>query len=153
VLGRLRPTDQTLLAQPTGRFGPPGRRAHDGMTRNVSSMTGLAMGLHVEHHGDTSDPPGKVVGSGAHCAELLTSGRRSLAARRCSAVEVLPSVAVDGPGGSCSFWRSMGFRLVTQRRRGMVARCGGGESCKAVVAGMILTESGEGRGWSGHRRR
>jgi hypothetical protein len=76
------------------------------------------MGLHVEHHGGTSDALGKVVGSGAHCAELSMVGRRSLAARWRSAGEVLPPVAVNGPGGSCIFRRSVGSRLVTRRRRG-----------------------------------
>jgi hypothetical protein len=42
---------------------------------NVLPMTGLAVGLHVEHHGGTSDPSGKMVGSGAHHAELLMAGR------------------------------------------------------------------------------
>jgi hypothetical protein len=33
---------------------------------------------------------------------------------------------------------------------GTAGHCGGGEPWKAVVAGMILTESGEGQGWSDH---
>jgi hypothetical protein len=45
-------------------------------------------------------------------------GQRSLAARWCSAGEVLPPVAVDGSGGSCIFRRSVGSCLVTRRRRG-----------------------------------
>jgi hypothetical protein len=34
----------------------------------------------------------------------------------------------------------------------MVGHCGSGEPWKAVVAGTISTESGEGRGWSSHWR-
>jgi hypothetical protein len=43
-------------------------------------MTRLAVGLHVEHHSGMGDLSGKVVGSGAHCAELSMVGQRSLAA-------------------------------------------------------------------------
>jgi hypothetical protein len=109
-------------------------------------MTGLAVGLPVEHHGGTGDPSGKVVGSGAHCAELTMTRWRSLAARRRSVGEALPPVAPVA---------SRGRRDLTRRLRGgvgMVGRCGSGEPWKAVVAGMISTESGEGRGWSSHWR-
>jgi hypothetical protein len=48
---------------------------HGVPAHSVSPMTGLAVGLHVEHHGGMGDLSGKVVGSRAHCAELSTVGR------------------------------------------------------------------------------
>jgi hypothetical protein len=76
------------------------------------------VGLPVEHHGGTGDPSGKVVGSGAHCAELTMTRWRSLAARRRSVGEALPPVAVNGPGGSCSIQRSARSHKATQRWSG-----------------------------------
>jgi hypothetical protein len=71
-------------------------------------MIRLAVGLHVEHHGVMGDPPSKVVGAGLTVRSC----------RRRSTGEALPSVAVDGPGGSCSFRRSARSRLSSRWRSG-----------------------------------
>jgi hypothetical protein len=66
VLGRLRPTDPTLLARPTWGWrdvhdthGHLSRRAPSGAVRSVSLMTGLVVGLYVEQHGDMARPAGQ----------------------------------------------------------------------------------------------
>jgi hypothetical protein len=42
-----------------GARGHHGRHAHSGTACGGSPMAGLVVGLHVEHHGGTGNPPGK----------------------------------------------------------------------------------------------